>query len=497
MADRPKPDEIETRAAPDTTVEGKRLRGLIPYATESRDLGGWTEIIDRGALNGARLDDLVATIDHAGIPIGRFPTTLELEDRADGAHWSVELPESRADLREAIERGDLRAGSWRMRVAEDRWDGNTRHVTRIAELRDVSIVTAPAYEAAAVEYRSHPDPNPNPAEAEEAVMADQAEQDTTTTETTTSDEQRSANYAGSLRVSERTGAPPFQSLADLYAERGFFENRTASVTWDEYRSFTWSAGTVLTDLNAVRREGVPLGYDTRWVFPALPTTAVDAATTAIQYLRQSARTLAGTAVIRALDATSTKPETSTTVEYQTLQLNQVATVQTGIPRIHATQAMFQSLVEADLRLGINDGLDELVRRGVVTAGTAASVTGDILQKIRRAMTVVGTAGYNADILAIDPAGAEALDLLQTSGSEKMYVFNAGAAAPAPYGLRVRVWKTAGTAILDSQAFGRLYVSPMELRSFEADAGTTNKQNVRLECNAGYAVERVPAALRIL
>jgi hypothetical protein len=229
----------------------------------------------------------------------------------------------------------------------------------------------------------------------------------------------------------------------------------------------------------------------------LPTTAVDAATTSVQYLRQSARTLAGTAVIRPLDAVTTKPETSSTVEYQTLQLNQVATIQTGIPRIHSAQPLFQSLVEADLRLSINDGLDELVRRGVTLAGTAASVTGDILQKVRRAMTVVGTAGYNADVLAIDPAGAEALDLLQTSGTEKFYVFNAGAAAPSPYGLQVRVWKQAGTAISDSQAFGRLYVSPMELRSFEADAGTTNKQNVRLECNAGFAVERIPGALRII
>jgi hypothetical protein len=194
---------------------------------------------------------------------------------------------------------------------------------------------------------------------------------------------------------------------------------------------------------------------------------------------------------------STKPETATTVEYQTLQLNQVATVVSNVPRILGAQPLFQSLVEADLRYSINDGLDELVRRGVVTAGTASTVTGDILQKIRRAMTVVGTAGYNADVLAIDPAGAEALDLLQTAGTEKLYVFNAGAAAPAPYGLNVRVWKQAGTAILDSQAFGRLYVAPVELRSFEQDAGTTNRQTVRMETAAGYTVERIPAALRIL
>ncbi len=101
------------------------------------------------------------------------------------------------------------------------------------------------------------------------------------------------------------------------------------------------------------------------------------------------------------------------------------------------------------------------------------------------------------MLAIDPAGAETLDLLKTSGSEAMYVFAAGAAAPSPYDLQVRVWKNAGTALLDSQAFGRLYVSPVELRSFEADGGLTNQQNVRMETNAGYAVERLAAALKIL
>jgi hypothetical protein len=47
------------------------------------------------------------------------------------------------------------------------------------------------------------------------------------------------------------------------------------------------------------------------------------------------------AVIRALDATSTKPETSSTVEFIEQQLQQVATVNTGIPRIHAAQPMFQ------------------------------------------------------------------------------------------------------------------------------------------------------------
>src|SRR5215217_8735093 len=171
---RPTPGSIETRTAPDLlTSEDKRIRGVVPYNVESRDLGGFREIIMPGALDGARLDDLVVTVDHAGVPLGRYPTTLELEDRNDGLHWSVSPPESRADVREAVERGDLRAGSWRMRVSRDSWDGDVRRVHEIAELRDVSIVTAPAYPTAATEYRSQPDP----AEGQEATMADSATHD--------------------------------------------------------------------------------------------------------------------------------------------------------------------------------------------------------------------------------------------------------------------------------------------------------------------------------
>jgi len=118
---RPTPGSVEQRTAADTAIVGKRLHGLVPYGTESRDLGGWREIIQPGALAGAKLDDLIALVDHTGIPIGRFPTTLDIEDRDDGLHWSVSLPESRSDLREAIERGDLRAGSWSMIVGADRW----------------------------------------------------------------------------------------------------------------------------------------------------------------------------------------------------------------------------------------------------------------------------------------------------------------------------------------------------------------------------------------
>jgi HK97 family phage major capsid protein len=196
LRDRPTPGQLEERTAPETaapTMEGPRLRGVIPYGVESRDLGGWTEVMEPGCLRGARLDDLVATVDHIGVPIGRHPTTLALDDRADGLHWSVELPESRSDVREAVQRGDLRSGSWRMIVKRDEWRGNVRHIHEVGELRDCAVVTTSAYPAAATEFRAAPEP---PAEARATTDPEEGHMPDTKTP------------GGTLRVEDRTAHNP-------------------------------------------------------------------------------------------------------------------------------------------------------------------------------------------------------------------------------------------------------------------------------------------------
>ncbi len=64
-AARPHPGEVETRRH-EVTVDGKKIRGLVPYNVQSRDMGGWTEVISPLALRNANLDELVARVDHAG-----------------------------------------------------------------------------------------------------------------------------------------------------------------------------------------------------------------------------------------------------------------------------------------------------------------------------------------------------------------------------------------------------------------------------------------------
>jgi HK97 family phage major capsid protein/HK97 family phage prohead protease len=156
--------DVEIRAAPEgadaPSVDGEgKLRSTIPYGVESGPMpGGVREVIEAGAINDqTKLDGLVATLGHdeSGRQpyrvLGRHPGTLELRHAVDGVHWACELPDTQlgTDVRTAVSRGDLNATSWAMLVGREHWTGRTRHIDHIAELRDVSLVTRPAYPPAA------------------------------------------------------------------------------------------------------------------------------------------------------------------------------------------------------------------------------------------------------------------------------------------------------------------------------------------------------------
>jgi uncharacterized protein len=492
---RPKLGALEERAAPDLlATDGKRIRGRIPYGIESRDMGGWREIIEPGALDTTRFDDLVVTVDHGGVPLGRYPGTLELEDRNDGLHWAVDPPESRRDVREAVERGDLRAGSWRMVVGRDEWRGDVRHVHEIAELKDVAVATRPVYRDAVVEYRST-----DPAKGQEDTMSEHAqpavEPDTNTTE------DRAAG-AGTLRVEDRVTEPAAhrRGLADEFRAAGF-PGETATIEFDRFaedRAVTWTGS--VDNIHAVQTQAVGLGADQRFIWPAVPRANVDAAATSVDVFTQSARSLATPAnVVRAIDAVTAKPETGSTLTIMTTALKQVASIYTNVPNIQLEQPAFNT-VEADLRLALNGGLDKLVLDAIATAGFQAPGTDPLLVSIRKAMTTIQAAGYSPDTLALRPADAEALDTLRATATagEQYYVFAPAQLAPRNiFGLNVRISKDIpAAAVFDSKALGKLYTSPVALARFEADSGTTNRGNVRMELNAVFGVERTAAAVRI-
>jgi hypothetical protein len=140
---------------------------------------------------------------------------------------------------------------------------------------------------------------------------------------------------------------------------------------------------------------------------------------------------------------------------KTLQLEHVATIEKDIPRIHAAQPLFQSLIEQDLRLSINDGLDEVVRRGVFQAGTIVKGSEDILEVTR-----------NPRYRPCRRLGAGSA---QDPGHREDVHPHAGQLRAGPVGVDGQGVENSGTAVLDGDACGRLYVAPVELRAFRQDA----------------------------
>lgn len=65
---------------------------------------------------------------------------------------------------------------------------------------------------------------------------------------------------------------------------------------------------------------------------------------------------------------------------------------------------------------MNGGLDKLVTDGLNTSGTVSKGTFDVLNAVRRGITAVTAGGYTPDVLVIDAAVAESLDLFR-DGSE--------------------------------------------------------------------------------
>jgi HK97 family phage prohead protease len=501
MSDRPTTGELETRTMP-LEVEARRIRGVIPYGVESRELaGGWREVIEPGALDAASLDGLIATVEHGGIPIGRYPGTLDLESRSDGLHWSVEPPTSRAELIEAVERGDLRAGSWRMRVARDEWRGNVRHVHEIAELRDVSIVADPAYESAAVELRSNPQEE-NPMPELETPEAEEVEERTNPEPEPTPEPPR---RPGTLRADERRDGNARSTLSEEFRARGFDGSTPATLPWGEYesRAVALASGTSIDRLMPLGVPAVGLGADQRYVWPVLPTTPVDEGVTSVEVLRQKSRTLpAASSVVRAIDATSEKPEVSSELELATAALKQVAAKQSGVPNVYLAQPAVGPIIDTDLRLAINEGLDKLALDQLALAPFYDPADSpSLLAAIRHAITLIQDEGYNPDTLVLRPEDSEFLDTLRVTPdatpAEEEYVFEPGQYAPNPWNLSRRVSKGAAAPIvLDSMAFGRMYPSPVSLRTFEENDGATNTSLIRMELHALVNAERLNAAVRI-
>lgn len=130
-------------------VEGYATTFNRPYLLYEYDGNKYYEVIDRNALAGADISDVIMQYNHEGKVLARQSNqTLGLEADANGLFTFADLSKSRAaqDLYEEISNGLITKMSWAFTVAEDSYnkDTHTRTILKIKKVYDVSAVSCPA-----------------------------------------------------------------------------------------------------------------------------------------------------------------------------------------------------------------------------------------------------------------------------------------------------------------------------------------------------------------
>lgn len=163
--------EIERRYTP-TVVELRmsadrhRIGGYAAtFDRLSRNLGGFVEVVERSFFNKSRADGwpgVIARYNHDdNMLLGTTGArTLDLTLDETGLLYEVDPPQSRTDILELVERGDVRHSSFAFRVfgGGDEWtmtdQGYPLRRLHEGQLVDVSPVVSPAYLDTSVGLRS-------------------------------------------------------------------------------------------------------------------------------------------------------------------------------------------------------------------------------------------------------------------------------------------------------------------------------------------------------
>jgi HK97 family phage prohead protease len=143
------------------------LPTIVGYAakfdSDSQDLGGFVERIDRKAFDRALSEqhDVRALVDHDSSKIiGRSASgTLRMSTDDVGLRVEIDPANTQAgrDVVESIRRGDIDGMSFGFQVIRDSWserDGTALRTVQDLSLKDVSTVSFPAYPATEVALRS-------------------------------------------------------------------------------------------------------------------------------------------------------------------------------------------------------------------------------------------------------------------------------------------------------------------------------------------------------
>lgn len=153
--------EIRLGDNANTSNDNRHIEGYaMVFNSLSNDLGGFREIIEQGAITEELIknSDILCLMNHdikrgvlARSYQGRGSLKLEIDEH--GLHYSFDAPNTDLgdEVLEGIRRGDISKCSFAFVCGEDNWtkDENgeyIRHVKKIKNLYDVSLVYHPAYE---------------------------------------------------------------------------------------------------------------------------------------------------------------------------------------------------------------------------------------------------------------------------------------------------------------------------------------------------------------
>lgn len=138
----------------DYYVEGYATTFDDPYVLYEYDGVRYSEAVDRHALDGADLSDVIMQYDHGGRVYARTKmgggraSTLIAEPQERGFFVAADLgqTEEARRLYAEIEAGLIYQMSWAFTVAEDSYDKETRtrKILRVKKVFDVSAVSIPA-----------------------------------------------------------------------------------------------------------------------------------------------------------------------------------------------------------------------------------------------------------------------------------------------------------------------------------------------------------------
>lgn len=334
------------------------LEGVAVVFNQPAQVGGMTETISPDALRGVDLSDIVLITNHndADLPLARSPKTLTLTVTERGLEMRAELPDTEQGraVYEAVKRGDLSQMSFAFDIGDSAFDEatQTRTITAIRRIYEISIVSFAAYKATTVSARAeereeHPMNHPfNP------IVAG-LEKGAASPDTHATPEYRAAFFKSLLN----------KELTD--SEARAFDLAKAEKRADTFNTLSNSAAVVPTQtLNEVIRQARPIGglWNEIRLFSVPANLSIPVGTPA----DPAAWHVEGSNVDR-------KNITATSVSFSAYELIKVLSMSAACKRMELSA--FESYLTEELKNSITDALNTAIVNGTGVGQPQGLLTG--------------------------------------------------------------------------------------------------------------------------